>query len=276
MDRYAVIGDPIDHSLSPAMQRAAFERAGIDACYEAINVPAGDLESALPRLRDLRGFNVTVPLKELLVRRLDEVDPAAQVIGAVNTVVLRRGRLHGYNTDPAGFSATLQRLGRRDGWSRVVVFGAGGAARAVLYSLAGLADRVVVVNRSLDRAEGVMALLNGKGVVMLPADSRLPAEIADAGLLVNATPQGMKHLSDLSPLPTSIALRPETDVIDLVYGRMTPLLRAARTAGCRFLDGLEMLVHQGAASFRLWTGVEPDIDAMRSACLAALGIAEPC
>lgn len=274
-ERYAVIGDPIEHSLSPAMQTAAFASAGLDAVYEAHRIPPARLAAHMARFREAyAGLNVTIPHKETVLRQLDQVDPVARSLGAANTLVCRGGRLVGYNTDPAGFQALLSGAAADEPGALAVLFGAGGAARAVLHVLLGLGDRVVLVNRDERRAVARAALDPLRVEVVPRDDRRLPGLLSRADIVVNATPLGMRHLAYESPLPPGAALAQRAVAIDLVYGRLTPFLRTARDQGCVAVDGLEMLVQQGAESFRLWTGGEPDIDAMRAACLQQIEEAE--
>lgn len=263
-ERLGVIGDPIAHSLSPAMHAAALEAAGLDWTYEAHRVAGPDLpEWWLTVGRRLRGFNVTIPHKTAVSALVDDVDTVCHATGAVNTVLRAGHRTRGYNTDPVGFLCALSEAGFNPFGANVLVFGAGGAARGVVHALEPLARRIVVANRSVESAQR----LRGERLEAVSLDdASLPARVRQADLLVNATPMGMRHLADVSPLPQGATIRSETFVSDLVYGHDTPLLRTARRCGCVVQDGLEMLIQQGAESFRLWTGVEPDIAAMRRAC----------
>jgi shikimate dehydrogenase len=270
--RYAVIGDPIGHSLSPAMQTAALRAAGIDATYEALLVPAGQLGWWIEHLRaeGYRGWNVTIPHKETVGAYLDEIVGSAAEIGAVNTMVNESGRLVGYNTDVEGFLQALAMANLDEPGHDAVVFGAGGAARAVVQALIRLQARITVVNRTPEKAWRI-AQTAGAAVRALAVDDpeAIPL-IREASLLVNATSLGMGQLSNASPLPERVELLPSSAVVDLVYGRPTPFLLRAQESGCLIMDGLEMLVRQGAAAFRLWTGVEPDLTAMRAACRQSL------
>ena len=258
-DRYVVIGFPIAHSLSPAMQAAAFRAAALDASYDKIEIEPSALEnwliSVAPRLD---GFNVTIPHKRAIAPHLDEIADDAAVTGAVNTVVRRGDRLTGFNTDVAGFD---QALGDAAG-ENALVFGSGGAARAVVLVLRRRGMRVTVVSRSHPPDIG--------GRAVNYDDPALLGLVASADLLVNATPLGMAQYPHSSPLPVDAAPRPGALAFDLVYGRPTPFLQQAQAAGCETRDGLEMLVRQGAAAFRLWTGLDPAVDVMRAACLDAL------
>lgn len=265
-DLYAVIGDPIAQSLSPAMHNAAFASAGLDALYEARRVSRADLPSALRLLaRSHRGFNVTIPHKETILPCLDEADGVVRALGAANTVRVDEGRLGATNTDPHGFLAALDTAGGGQDARAALVFGAGGSARAVVHALLARGRAVSVHARTPERALPLAAL--GATVI---GERDLPAALAEADLVVNCTPLGMGDLASLSPLPAGAVLDAGALCVDLVYGYETPFLREAARQGARVSDGLEMLVRQGAASFRFWTGIEPDIAGMREACRAAV------
>jgi shikimate dehydrogenase len=276
-DFYAVIGDPIGHSLSPAMQCAAFKDAGIPARYDAVLVPQDRLERWVAESPALpyRGFNVTIPHKERVAALVDRLDGTAEAVGAVNTVLNCGGALHGFNTDVPGFAATVRWLGIDVYGLPVVVFGAGGSARAVVYALIEAGAEVTIVNRNLARAREVAAIVRRPVAIHSAGSIEAARAIPRAALIVNTTPLGMAHLP-VSPLPEGPALTPTTAVIDLVYGRTTPLLETARAAGCLAVDGIEILVQQGAASFRLWTDTEPDLDVMRDACRRYLMEVQAC
>src|SRR5579859_4705363 len=250
IERFRVIGDPIAHSLSPAMHRAAFAAAGIEAEYEKERVSPSSLGAWVraARERALAGFNVTIPHKESIYPYIDMLDESARRVGAVNTVVNRNGVLSGYNTDLSGFVATVRSLDLRLQGRPVVVIGAGGSAGAVVRALADLEAHVTICNRHEGNAHALAERLSIQATIVAlhSAAARHAIEISD--LVVNTTPLGMSHLPQ-SPLPEETNLDGRTAVIDLVYGLTTPLVRQARTAGCVVLDGIEMLVQQGAASF---------------------------
>jgi shikimate dehydrogenase len=276
-DRLAVIGDPIAHSLSPVMQGAALLSASLPWAFEAHHVLPAELAAWVRRAREAayRGFNVTIPHKVAIASHLDGIASSAERVGAVNTVVRSGEHLIGHNTDLVGFKQALLALAP-DVWGvRAVIFGAGGAARAAVHALTDLEARMTIVNRHVVRAASLAEGLD-RTTALGADDPRLATEIEDARLLVNATPLGMSHLADCSPLPAGTQLQPDTVVIDLVYGHPTPLLREAARRSCRCADGLEMLVQQGAESFRLWTGLEPDLEAMRAACHAHLKETQVC
>lgn len=268
-NRFAVIGDPIDHSLSPRMQTAALKAARLDGTYEPLRVATGDLSGAVACLRrtGYRGFNVTIPHKRAIVSLLDRVHPSVEETGAANTVVLDGDELVGYNTDIEGFDMALKVLAGGDWKGRALVFGAGGAARAVVVALAARGCRIAVTNRTWQAIEALTSEI-GAAVTAVREPQELISAVAAAGLLVNATSLGMGDLAGRSPLPADAQFRPGALAIDLVYGHVSPFMKAAEDGGCRVQDGIEMLVQQGAAAFRLWTGAEPNVGAMRIACRA--------
>lgn len=276
-NRFAVIGDPITHSLSPAMHSAAFKAAGIDANYEAQEVSPTALEDWVQRARHIpyAGFNVTIPHKERVGRYLDELDDSAQRVNAVNTVVNQGNALIGFNTDASGFVATLQSRDIDVRGRCVVVLGAGGSARAVVRGLADLGADIILCSRTLPKAEALAASLSISVTPMLASSTKAGEAVSAAHLVVNTTPLGMKHLP-FSPLPPGTDLQPETTVVDLVYGPITALIRQGRVAGCVVIDGIEMLVQQGAAAFQLWTKVVPDVAIMRATCRQALREVHSC
>lgn len=260
----AVIGDPVAHSLSPRLQTAAIASAGLGVRYVAMRVPAERLAGfvANARMGELRGFNVTIPHKEAVVSLLDALERPAAELGAVNTVVRAGSRLVGHNTDVLGFRRALERVSAARP-RRALVLGAGGAARAAAYALRELGSEVAISARRPDQADRLSRVV--QGVQTVPWDSRsVCAEGCD--LIVNATPLGMSHLADESPLSQWPRARDVGVAFDLVYGHDTPFLRGAVMAGWTRVDGLEMLVQQGAEAFRLWFGLEADLDAMRCAC----------
>ena len=278
--RVGIIGYPIRHSISPVFQQAAFDCLSLEARYQAWEVEPGSLGQFIGGLRsaDTLGVNVTVPHKEAVIPHLDAVDEWAQLAGAVNTIVNEGGKLRGYNTDGTGFIRALEQHRRMSPEGlRVLIIGAGGSAKGVALALArGGAASVTIANRTLERAQRLAELIRTHGPVAeeIPL---VPGEVlADAAarsdLVVNCTTLGMKHGpgEDSSPLPVEY-IPPGALVYDLVYNPPeTPLLRDAGRAGASVLGGLPMLVYQGAASFKLWTGKEPPVDVMLKAAQGAL------
>jgi shikimate dehydrogenase len=273
--RVVLIGHPVAHSLSGAMQGAAFAHAGIDAAYELWDRTPLQLPDAIGEIRasdDFLGANVTIPHKERVVPLVDRLTEEAQATGAVNTSTREGKRLVGHNTDVPGFKVALDRLvGRQKMPKAAVVLGAGGGARAVVYGLIREGfQRIVVFNRHLHRAEGMVKHFGRSASHMelraMPwHDSIIEAELAKSKVLVNATSIGLT--SDVSPIPADI-LPPDLLVLDLIYAK-TRLLRDAAAAGASTADGEQMLLHQGAAAFTLWTGIAAPIDVMQSALSAA-------
>jgi shikimate dehydrogenase len=275
------MGWPVEHSLSPAMHNSAFAALGLDWVYLPLPVQPGDVEQALKGLVALNfvGSNVTVPHKQAVMRYMDELSDAAQITGAVNTIHIRDGKFYGSNTDPTGFLNSLQEAGCRPQGMRVAVLGAGGAARAVVYALAKAeSDSVIVFNRTAERA----AFLVDDLADAFP-DSRLSFEglteeaLTALGnkvdLVINTTTVGMYPQVDTCPWPSEVPIPNNALFYDLIYNPLeTVFLACARTAGVTAIDGLGMLVHQGALSFEKWTGQQAPVDVMRQACLRGLGV----
>jgi shikimate dehydrogenase len=260
----AVIGDPISHSLSPVIFNAAFEAARLDWVFVALRVAAGDTRRAFDGVRatGIGGLSVTMPHKDAAGELVDELTPEASALGAVNCVVNRDGTLVGHNTDGDGLLSALAAEGVGVGGERIVVLGAGGAARSVIAALGRAGAEVIVVNRSADKAEAAAALGGSRCSVGSLDD------VEKASRLINATSVGMG--GEGVPVPVDM-LGPPQIVVDLVYHPVdTPLLRSARARGARAIDGVGMLVHQGARAFELWTGVEAPVVAMNGAARAAL------
>ena len=261
-----VIGSPVRHSLSPVIHNAAFAAAGLDWIFAAFEVVPGAAPAALAGMRafGIAGLSVTMPHKDDVAAAVDVLDPAAAALRTANTVVLQPdGRLAGHSTDGAGFVASLADAGVDPAGMSIAVFGAGGAARAVIDALARAgASRVVVINRSADRATVAAALAGQRGCVGSMGD------ISSADLVVNATSIGMG--SDAVPCDLNL-LHDHHVVADLVYHPLeTALLAGARRAGAQVVDGLGMLVHQAALQQELWTGVRPNPAVMRVAAEAEL------
>ena len=272
--RVVLIGHPVAHSLSGAMQQAAFDSAGIDARYELWDRAPIGLADAINEVRgdEFLGANVTIPHKERVVPMIDKLTEEAQATGAVNTLTREGRRLVGHNTDVPGFEAALDKLvGRQKMPRNAVVLGAGGGARAVVYGLirAGF-QRIIVFNRHLHRAEGLVKFFGRSAAHMdLKAmpwhESIIESELAKAKVLINATSIGLA--SDVSPIPGEV-ITADLLVLDLIYNR-TRLLRDAESAGAMANDGETMLLHQGAAAFSLWTGQQAPLEVMSEALAAA-------
>lgn len=266
---FGIIGNPVEHSLSPAMHNAAFAALGVNGVY--IPMRSIDLQEGFRGLRALGfiGVSVTVPHKVAVIPLLDEIDPVAQKIGAVNTLLFQQqpeGRplCKGFNTDWLGSNQALAEELELQGHT-VLIIGAGGAARAVGFGLIEAGARILLTNRTESKGQ---ALANQLGCPFIPTND-LPTVQADA--LINSTSVGM------APLDQALPIRPELlanypVVMDIVYAPLaTRLLQEATARGCRTIDGLKMLQYQGAAQFKLWTGKDAPGAVLRNALLAELG-----
>lgn len=260
----AILGDPVKHSLSPVFQNAAFEAAGLDAVYLALRTPANLLPGLLRGVAHAGGGgNVTVPHKEIAATSVDVPSEAVRITGACNTFWYEDGRVHGDNTDVYGFARAVERLtgGGLTG-ARVLLVGAGGAARGALYALAREnADHVAIVNRSRERAEELRNRFAGSyDRVRVASVDEVAGEHFD--LVVNSTALG---LSATDPHPLPLEGGPTfSAALDMVYApERTPWVNALRERGINAEDGLEMLLQQGAAAFERWWGFPPSLVAMR-------------
>lgn len=261
---YGIVGRPVSHSLSPAMHNAAFQALGFNAVYVPFHVEQLPLAVAGLRGLQVRGVSVTIPWKKDILALLDDVDDRARVIGAVNTVVNRDGRLWGTNTDWQGALQALEEVTAVSG-QRALVLGAGGAGRAIVYALGQAGAEVLVADADQTKAQN-LAQEFGAAALTLPQAAQVQAAI-----LINATPLGMSPQVEASPLPPA-SLEHFQVVMDIVYAPLqTRLLREAGARGCQCLDGLKMLVYQGARQFELFTGHPAPADLMRRAALAELG-----
>ena len=271
-----IVGDPIEHSLSPAMHNAAFQALGLNWVYVAFRVT--DPATAVAGIRGLglRGCSVTIPHKLAVIPWLDRLDEVAGWIGSVNTIVNDHGVLLGMNTDGAGAVKALTDGGVELAGKRVLVLGSGGAARAIALTLSGRAgvesiELLGIVAEELERlAADVRERAGVSCAWALLDDPRLEAGIERAELVIHCTPVGMHPRGDETPVPARL-WRPGLPVMDIVYNpRETRLLREARAAGCLVVPGFEMLLNQGVLQFEAWTGVPAPIDTMRAALVAGL------
>ncbi len=254
MKIFAIFGDPVEHSLSPSMQNAALLALGLDGCYIALRVAQEDLSLALlgAQAMGFCGVNLTIPLKEkALEMDFLRLDPLAEAIGAVNTVSFA-GRMTGYNTDGWGALLALQKAGVAVRGRSVLLIGAGGAARAIGYTLAEEGADVCIANRSLERGRQLVASLGAQACGLGDLDRILPG----MDVIINCTSVGMREGD--GRLLEGRLLRRGQAVFDIVYNRETELLRDARLAGARAIDGVMMLVYQGAKALQIWTGREAD------------------
>jgi shikimate dehydrogenase len=272
MNKYALIGYPLKHSISPQIHNTAFSLLGIEAHYSKIEINPKRFDGTIDRLRKegYSGFNVTIPHKQVLIPFLDEIDPDAQKIGAVNTVVIKNNMWKGFNTDVLGFLYPLEQLERP--FRNCLVLGTGGASRAVIYAIGNyLKPQIIsVAGRSPTKSSELavkMKSLTGNTVIHNITLDDIQSDISEFDLIVNATPVGtFPHVSN-SPLPHLLHLKKGTVVYDLVYNPLrTRLLQDAQKADIKTvtLNGLEMLLQQAAYAFELWTGQQMPVDDVRA------------
>lgn len=262
---YGIIGNPARHSLSPVIHNGVFRRMGINAVYLAFEVQ--DLKEAMNGIRGLaiRGMSVTMPFKRAIIPFLDHLEEGAMRIQSVNTVLNEAGRLVGYSTDGVGAIQALEEKVDLPG-KKVLLLGAGGAARAVAFGLIEKGCQVTIANRSLDKGRQLAQEIGGISLA-------LPFQVSkgiEADVIINATSVGMHPNDTQSPIFKDI-LRKEMTVMDIVYQPLqTRLLAEAEESGCLTIDGLEMLARQGAAQFQIWTGQRPDLGEIKKDLLQAL------
>ena len=272
---YAVIGDPIKHSKSPLMHNAALQSLDVNGIYTAFHVPPDELEQAIKGIRALGigGVNVTIPHKERVMAYLDNIDESAQVIGAVNTIVRRDGKLIGYNTDGLGYVRSLkEEMIPHVSAARILLIGAGGAARGIAYALLKEGcQELIIANRTVERAQALADDLSPYGPIrVVPL---LDAPVIDAeqvDIVINTTSVGMHP--DVAAIPLNPDwLQPHMIVSDIVYNPLeTALVQAAQRTGCRTHSGLGMFVYQGAIAFEMWTGKQAPAELMRQEVLRTL------
>jgi shikimate dehydrogenase len=265
-----LLGNPVDHSLSPAIHNAAFEKLGLNFAYLAF--PVEDLENAIRGIRALghiRGFSVTIPHKVAIMPLLDSVETTAKHIGSVNTIIKDRGLLVGSNTDASGALQALRQGGVDLAGQRVVMLGSGGAARAIAFGLSvegniGHLTLLGIDDKERSTLANDLKAKTGISITDAPLDaSTLEPALADAHLLIHGTPIGMYPKIEHSCVPKEL-LHPGLTVMDIVYNPLnTQLLQDAQAAGCRTIQGIEMFLHQAVAQFELWTGESAPVDTMR-------------
>lgn len=271
--RLSVFGDPVAHSASPPMHNAALLSRGLPLQYVRIRVTPGELPEALRNLptAGFLGTNLTIPHKQAALSLVDDASPEARLMGAINTVAVRDGKLHGYNTDGPGLAAAVrEEFGISLGTLRILILGGtGGAGRAITVQCAlEKCPTVIIANRNVEKGDILAKEIQdqlGIGITSIPLDSTLAAKaLASVDLIINATPLGMKT-GDPSPLPDGV-LKKDHIVYDTVYvGGTTVLLRQAQEAGAKSANGLSMLLHQGAKAFEIWFNEPAPLEIMREA-----------
>ncbi len=273
-----IIGDPVEHTMSPAMHNIAFKKLALDYLYVPFRVKKEELGEAIKGTRalNIRGLNVTIPHKVAVLQFLDELDPLAEKIGAVNTIVNDDGVLKGYNTDAGGFLRALLEKGIKPEGKKVVILGAGGAARAVSFILADRDAHLVILNRRLELdwakelAGRISQLFHQEVAALELTRENLRRVLAKADILVNATSAGMSPDIDGTSVPAEL-LRPGLVVYDIVYNPIkTRLLKEAEAAGAHTIGGLDMLVWQGALAFEKWTGQKAPVELMEKEAVKLL------
>ena len=268
--KYYLLGYPVGHSVSPAMHNAAFKELGMPNNYsllEATREQLPDLMKSKIRVDSFGGANVTIPHKLEIIKYLDELAESAEKAGAVNTIQYRNEALIGHNTDALGGIRALKEAYGSLSNSKVILLGAGGAAKALAAELAPKVSELTILNRSIDKAKKLSERIGENASYGSITDQSV---IQSADILINATPVGMHPNIDLSPVDQSV-LHPDLLVFDIVYNpQKTRLLSDAEKAGARTLGGLWMLVYQGVEAFKIWTGIEPSADTMYNAALRAL------
>jgi len=268
-----VIGDPIAHTLSPTIQNSAFRHLNLDFIFLAFKVKTAELETSIKAVRALgiRGLNVTMPHKTEVINYLDEIDKTSRFLNSANTIVNTESKLLGYSTDGIGAIKALMENGVELASSNVVLLGAGGAGRAIALSLVENVSKLVILNRDYKKAKKLELDLNLKFKKNVSAESlstdSLTNNLRDSDLLINATNVGMISNKKLSIVDSNL-LTPNLTVLDIVYNPLeTKLLADAREVGAKTINGIDMLIYQGAASFELWTGKKAPIDVMKNAVL---------
>jgi shikimate dehydrogenase len=268
---FAVIGNPIAHSLSPVMHRAGYHAVGLDAEYQKFEVPPEGLGDAVRGLRGLgfTGWNVTVPYKERIIPFLDELTIEAQRAGAVNTVKVCEGRLLGHNTDGAGFVRSLRDYIDLNPGMNVVILGAGGAARGIAMALAPFGIQLHILNRTLERAKGLVQNIRELGGQAEFGEWGPGDWLTQADCVIQTTSIGLRN----EPYPFSLQeIAPHTLVVDIIFNPWeTSFLREAKDKGCRTINGVEMLLYQGVLAWEFWLGGQAPVQAMKKALYEALG-----
>ncbi|MEO2117680.1 MAG: shikimate dehydrogenase [Methanocaldococcus sp.] len=267
-----LIGHPVEHSFSPIMHNAAFKDKGLNYVYVAFDVLPENLKYVIDGAKALGivGFNVTIPHKIEIMKYLDGIDKDAQLIGAVNTIKIEDGKAIGYNTDGIGARKALEEeIGKVKG-NNIVIYGAGGAARAVAFELAK-DNNIIIANRTIEKAEKLAKEIAEKLNKKFGEEvkfSGLDVDLNGIDIIINATPIGMYPNVDVEPIVKAENMREDMVVMDLIYNPLeTVLLKEAKKVNAKTINGLGMLIYQGAVAFKIWTGVEPNIEVMKNAII---------
>lgn len=277
---FGIIGDPVEHSLSPGMHNAAYKELGMDNIYVPFQVKAEHLEDAILGAQSLgvKGFNVTIPHKTEVINYLDYLDIAAGLIGAVNTIEFGKNGAVGHNTDGIGAVMAIEEV-RPVKNKKVVILGAGGASRAIAFQLllSGV-DNLVIANRTVEKAGELKTDLVEKldhEIRVSGLDENLTQELSDTAILINTTPVGMYPNVDEKPVVTAEMMHLDMVVNDIVYNPLkTGLLKEADKAGAKSISGIKMLMYQGVEAFKIWTGIEPPVEIFQRALMKELDLDE--
>lgn len=275
-----LLGNPLGHSISPAMHNRVFEKLGMDYCYMPVEVTDENLQAVFYGLTKMNvaGFNVTIPHKIRIMEYIDELDPLAATIGAVNTICVKDGKTKGYNTDGQGFIRSLEDEAKISvKGKRIFLVGCGGGARAIAMTLAFQdAAKIYILNRTIAKAKGLAEEINKKirpctEVVDHSLENQRKI-IQNCDIIINSTSLGMHPREDALPIDESL-LSPNLIVADIVYNPLTTkLLKTAKDMGCNIIPGLGMLIYQGAAAFKLFTSVEPLVEEMSDVAYALMEV----
>jgi shikimate dehydrogenase len=275
---FGIIGDPVEHTLSPGMHNAAFKSVGLDHIYVPFNVKTEELEDAIngARAMGIKGLNVTIPHKTEVIKYLDYLDIAAGLISAVNTIEFGENGAIGHNTDGIGAIRAIEEVTSVKK-KKIMVLGAGGAARAISFQLLlNEAESLVISNRTIEKAQELKDDLIEKldhEVTVTDLGTDLARELEDTDILINTTPIGMYPNINHKPLVTADMMHKELIVNDIVYNPLkTGLIREAENAGAKTISGIKMLMYQGIESFRIWTGIEPPVEIFQSALLEEMNL----
>ncbi len=275
---FCLIGHPVEHSMSPTMWNPALQELDLDYIYVAFNVHPDDLEKAINGIRALgiKGVNVTIPHKETIIKYIDEIDPIARKMGAINTIKNDNGLLKGRNTDGDGARKSLIDAGCEISGKKILILGSGGVARAICYILSKEAEKIILTDiieeRAINLAKEVKDKMKAEVIGKLSSETNIKEEIKDTDILINATPLGMYPKVNASPISKEL-LQSNLFVFDVIYNPLeTKLMKEAAEIGCKTLGGLDMLINQGVIAFEWWTGKSPNSALMKNKIIDFLGI----